>query len=181
LIVVLPALVRASRVSVTQSMADFGVGRALFGNSAVERWISSLDSWGEFSSYALRNALRRRSRFLLSLALLASAGAIFLAAMNTARSWEVLTERLYVSRHYDFEVGFTGSVEAEALAGELAELKEITAVEVWESTRTALGSGEVVPIEMTYPDGAHGAFSLVAPPLGHGVLRCEGGMFSSGG
>jgi putative ABC transport system permease protein len=124
-------------------------------------------------AYALRGALRRRGRFILSIALLATAGAIFLAAVNTARSWDVVTQRLYTSRHYDFEMGFDGHVDVAHLENQLVATDEIDSAEAWFAVRTAPATGHALPIERTYPDGAHGAFSLVAPPRGSKMVTFD--------
>lgn len=170
LLVSLPALFRGSGVPVIKSLADYGVSGESFGKSRLERWALRWESREGFFTYALRTALRRRGRFVLSLALLATAGAIFLAAVNTARSWSVLTQDLYTSRHYDLEVGFSQPVDGQELAKKLASKHEILRVESWLTARTTLTAGRQMPIERTYPDGAHGAFSLVAVPSGSNMV-----------
>ncbi len=164
LLLALPALVRASGVSVMGALTDYGMGSS-FGKGRLERWVVRWKAQGELFAYALRTAVRRRGRFLLSLALLSTAGGIFLSSVNTARSWEVLTERLYTSRHYHLDVSFAGPVDSSSLAARLEATPEVEEVEVWHSTRTAPAAGQELPIERTYPDGAHGALSLVAVPL----------------
>lgn len=173
LLVTLPALIRGSGVSVMQTIADYGVSKRPFGESRLERWVSGLEARGEFFTYAIRGALRRRGRFFLSLALLATAGAIFLAAVNTARSWDVVTQGLYSSRHYDLEVGFSRPLSDDTVERKLDERPEIHRVETWLSTRTAPGTGQALPIERTYPDGAHGLFQLVAAPPGSTMVTFE--------
>lgn len=170
LLVSLPALFRGSGVPVIKSLADYGVSGESFGKSRLERWAVRWESREGFFTYALRTALRRRGRFVLSLALLATAGAIFLAAVNTARSWSVLTQDLYTSRHYDLEVGFSQPVDGQDLAKKLANTGEILQVESWLTARTTIAAGRQMPIERTYPDGAHGAFSLVAVPPGSNMV-----------
>lgn len=145
LLVAFPALLRGSGVPVMQALSDFGVRAESFGRSRLERWAATWGGGGQWFAYALRSAMRRRGRFFLSLALLSTAGAIFLSAMNTARSWEVVTERLYTSRSYDLEVGFAGHAPAEALAKALRTEPEIGRVEVWRSMRIAPSAGEELP------------------------------------
>ncbi len=172
LLVTLPSLIRGSRHSVMRSLSDYGVGHGTFGASALEKWAARLESHGELFTYALRGAIRRRGRFLLSLALLATAGAIFLSAVGTARSWEVVTQRLYESRHYDFEIAFSQTPPA-TVEQELAKNNALGRVETWHTTRTAPGVGKRIPIERTYPDGAHGAFALMAPPPHSNLVSFE--------
>lgn len=173
LLVLLPALLRGTGVPVMKALADYGATSDSFGKSRIERWTAGWKSLSQFSAYALRSALRRRARFVLSLTLLATSGAIFLAAVNTARSWGVLTQRLYDSRHYDLEVGFSLPVDGEKLAAELEASAEIARVETWFSERTAPGTGHALPIERTHPDGGHGAFALVAAPLGSDMVTFD--------
>lgn len=173
LLVSLPALVKESGVSVMKALADFGVKGESFGRSRLERWAAKRETRGGFFTYALRSALRRRGRFVLSLALLSASGGVFLSAVNTARSWEVLTRTLYISRHYDLEVGFSRPIDGGHLAARLQQSDEIEHVETWLAARTAIGTGHALPIERTYPDGAHGAFSIIAAPPGSNMITFD--------
>lgn len=173
LLVSLPALIRGTGLPVMKALADYGVARDSFGDDRLEKWVAKWGYGGQFSAYALRNILRRRGRFVLSLTLLGTSGAIFLAAFNTAQSWDVLTRRLYTSHHYDLEVGFSRPIEGEELAKTLQKSSQIARVETWLTERTAPGTGHRLPIERTYPDGGHGSFSLVAAPPGSDMITFD--------
>jgi putative ABC transport system permease protein len=169
----LPVVWRTSGVSVRRALDDHGVPHEAFGQGRFERWVARARSLSAPSAYALRNVVRQRRQFVLSLALLGAAGAAFLTAISVAQAWDVLTARLAHTRHYDLEVRFAGPVALGSLARQLGALPGAGPVEVWKSVPTVVAEPGLRPVANTYPDDAHGAFHLVAPPNASNMLDVE--------
>lgn len=168
----LPAVWRASSVSVRRALDEHGVPEN-FGQPRLESWVARARQFSAASSYALRNVLRQRRQLALSLALLGAAGGAFVTAASVAQAWDVLTARLLETRHYEVEARFNGPVSLESLARRARELPSVAAVESWQSVPTVIAEPGQRPIANTYPDDAHGAFHLVAPPEAARMLDVE--------
>ncbi|HET9954023.1 MAG TPA: ABC transporter permease [Polyangiaceae bacterium] len=116
---------------------------------------------------AVRNAVRRRARFVLTLLLLAMGGAMFQSALNISRGWQRIVARVYENRSYDVEVRLQEPVAPAVVEG----VPGVRRVEAWGYLRTALWKPQGVDIVRTYPDGSHGSLVLMAPPLGTELVR----------
>ena len=172
-IALLPAVWRASTVTVRQALDDHGAARAAFGRSRLEAWTARTRQRSIAVTYALRNVVRQRRQMLLSLALLAAAGSTFVTAVSVAKAWDALTVRLVHTRHYDVEARFSGPVALESLRERATRTSGGGAVEAWKSAPTVIAEPGQLPIAHTYPDDAHGAFHLIAPPNGARMLDVE--------
>lgn len=173
LLVALPSIGRATRVPVVSTLQDFGVTK----QGARERggiWESlaqrvSLES--PALSYALRNVVRMRRKLALSVALFGVSGGVVIAAVSVADSWQAWSVRLRAEQVYDVEVTLADSAHLADARDRLTRLPSVAAVEPWQAAPTAWAVLGSFPVEHTYPDDAHGAFTLVAPPLDTAMLR----------
>jgi len=141
----------AARVSVTQALARQGAG-----SDRLRRFALHLPR-------ALREAMRRPARLALTVGLLATAGALFMMALNVSSSWEQMVAKVYQTRHYDFEVRFSEALPIDrVLAANLPA--EVRTLETWGFSSAAFArDGKVEPV-MSYPDRGHGSFIVLAPP-----------------
>jgi putative ABC transport system permease protein len=158
---------RASRITVRQALDQHGVGET----AKKGPWFSALAESGWFSRaglLAIRNTFRRRARLVLTLTLLSAGGAMFITALNTARSWERITDRVFENRSYDVEVRLDAPSD---IVENLRELPGIETVEAWGYSRTALWHPERVDVVRTYPDGSHGSLAIVGPPAETNLVR----------
>ncbi len=169
----LPAVWRASTMSVRRALGDHGVVQSGFGLRALESWAAHSKRLTALSAYALRNIVRQRRQLALSLALLGASGAACVTAISVAKAWDVLSARLIETRHYDVEARFSGPVSLEALTARARRLPGVRDVEAWRSIATVAAAPGERPIASTYPDDAHGAFHLVAPPDAARMLDVE--------
>lgn len=172
-IALLPSVWRASRVTVRQALDEHGVARNAFGRSRLEAWAARTRQRSSALTYALRNVVRQRRQMLLSLALLAAAGSTFVTAVSVAKAWDTLTLRLMQTRHYDVEARFNGPAPLELLRERATRTPGAGAVEAWKSAPTLIAEAGQLPIAHTYPDDAHGAFHLIAPPNGARMLDVD--------
>jgi putative ABC transport system permease protein len=116
---------------------------------------------------AFRNIFRRRARFLLSVGLLASAGAVFIAGMSTMASFQTFLNREKELRRWDVDVWLADTDQPSAsLTNLVAKIPNVTHVEEWSTVQTSvIPAGQQISITHTYPDQGHGSISVtVVPP-----------------
>lgn len=112
---------------------------------------------------AVREALRRPARFGLSVALLATGGALFMTALAVSASWEKNLDKIFLARHYDVEIRFQNP-EGTELQRELEAVPGVMAAELWGYSPAAFARPDRVDVVRTYPDKGHGSLSALAPP-----------------
>jgi len=170
LLTVLP-IVRGSRISVRQALDHHGVS-SRFGVARLDVWLARFGAFGQTFSLSLRNAFRQRSRLLLTLALLAAGGAVFMSALNLSRMWDVKLRTVTEYRRDDVELRLAeGAHASAALLEQLRHIPGVVAVEPWAVTETAFGQTGAYPVVRTYPDKGHAGSAMVALPLDTRLLR----------
>jgi putative ABC transport system permease protein len=174
-LVTLPSILRATRVPVLQTLQDFGLGNtATFPrNTALDGLFRRASRASLWLPYALRNVLRQRSRLLLAVALFAVSGGITIAAFSVGDSWAAWSERLRLEQDYDLEVVLVDSTQLSRARTEVSLLASVAAVEAWGAVPTSFVGEGAFAVRNTYPDDAHGAFTLMAPPTDTAMLRVE--------
>lgn len=172
-LVALPTIRRATRSTIQGALSNFGVGSSGQGSTKLReilRYVAERQPW---LAYAVRNTSRQRQRSALSLALLVVSGAVTIAAFSIADAWQTWVERLHLEQAYDIEVALVDTARLHEARREAANVPGIAAVEAWSALPTSIvGSGEF-PVRSTYPDDAHGAFTLMAPPLDTKMLNVD--------
>jgi putative ABC transport system permease protein len=161
LLAALGPVLAAARRSVRAALDDHGVGNAA---SAAARWAVRLDTGSIALTLALRNSLRRRTRLVLTLALLASAGAMLETSLALRTAWTDNVARAAQQRRWDIELALQTAAPWERIAARLRELPAVQAAEPWNGTAGAAAGSGGVEVVRTYPDGGHGGFSLRAAP-----------------
>jgi putative ABC transport system permease protein len=158
---------RGSSVTVREAMDQHGVGQPA-PRSRWLSWVGTLARMSRTESLALRNAFRRRARLVLTLALLAAGGSMFMTALNVSRGWERIIDRVYENRSYDVEIRLTAPA---TVAERLREVEGVRTVEAWGYSRAALWRPGHVDVVRTYPDGSHGSLAIMGPPAGTDLVR----------
>jgi len=135
---------------------------------AVDRHGSGGEGLRQFASRwppAVRNVLRRPSRLVLTLGLLAAGGAMFMTALNVSRSWQLTIDKVYQTRHYDVEIRFR---DAEPLARRdlVSQLPGVRGAEAWGYSDAAFARPGQIDVSRAYPDRGHGSLAVMAPPSG---------------
>src|SRR5262249_22181673 len=117
---------------------------------------------------AFRNLFRRRARFLLSVGLLASAGAVFVAGVSTMAGFQATLERDKQLRGWDVEVRLAGADHVPSVTSTnlVAGVPNVTHVEAWSVLPTSIiPPGQQMSVTHTYPDQGHGSIAVsVIPP-----------------
>lgn len=157
LLLTLPVLIKAARGSALSSMQ---VVPAYYGGPGKETRAKE----NRLLRYALRNTWRKPRRLALTLGLLASAGALFITALELADAWKVTLDRGMATRAYDVEVRFTAAVPIQEIRSSLKNLKNLSGLETWEQLATSAEGRGGFPLVNSYPDGGHGSFSLRGLP-----------------
>lgn len=159
IVAALPAILRASRVTVREALSSTGVTSA-FGARASQR-SSRFAGLGLTWLLAARNTFRRRGRLALSLALLATGGALFITALSARDGWRDIAAGALTSRHYDAEFRLSEPAPEERIAAALAGSGVVAAHEVWGIAETAYANEGQLSVMRTYPDRGHGSFSMI--------------------
>jgi putative ABC transport system permease protein len=172
----LASLVKTSHTTVREALDYRGVDQYGDNTNSFGTWLGRLRGLDRTVLMAFRNIFRRRARFLLSVGLLASAGAVFVAGMSTMAGFQASLDREKALRRWDVDVRLadTGQVSAAALTNRVADLPGVTRVEGWSTLQTSvIPLGQKISITRTYPDQGHGSIavtvvppdsSLIAPP-----------------
>jgi putative ABC transport system permease protein len=174
--VVLPVLAAlgpvaaAARRSVRAALDDHGAGNEL---SVVARLAARVNTGGVASTLALRNSLRRRTRLLLTLALLGSAGAMLETSLALRAAWTDDVARAAQQRGWDIELGLQAGASFERVARVLRAVPGVRAVEPWNGTSAAIAGADGVEVARTYPDGGHGGFAFRAAPPDTAMITPE--------
>ncbi len=162
-------ILKASGVSVQAALSDFGVSQQAqkaFGASAIDRALLNLSGGARPLLFALRNAFRQRTRLVLTLLTLSTAGVIFMAALNVRASIIATLDRLFETQRYDLTVSLA-ELTPDALIGRAVQASSgIKQAEYWIKTNGAILENGKAPsiIVDANSDGAAGDFAVVALP-----------------
>lgn len=151
---------RACRVTVREAIDRHEASPPSIGGRA-STLFSGLGWMSRATSLAVRNALRRRTRTTLTLALLAAGGAMFMTALDISRGWGRIVDRVYENRSYDVEIRLNSAAD---IADSLRAIDGVRTVEAWGYEKTALWQRGRVDVVRTYPDGSHGSLSMLGVP-----------------
>ena len=164
----LVSLVKTSHTTVRQALDYRGVDRSGGSTTRFGTWLGEVRALDRTALMAFRNLFRRRARLLLSIGLLASAGAVFVAGMSTMAGFQASLERDKELRSWDVEVQLANLDQTSAIAWTdlVADIPNVTRVEGWSTLQTSLiPPGEQYAITRTYPDQGHGSIGVtVVPP-----------------
>jgi putative ABC transport system permease protein len=170
LIALVPVL-SATRTTVRQALDDVGVNRNAFGVGSFDALLSRIRGLDGTLLLALRNTFRRRGRLLLTLGLLASAGAMFLSSLNVKAGWESTLKQAAQDRRYDAEIRFNRYESLERVRTVLKIVPGVQSVESWNRTPAAVTRPDQLEILRTYPDGGHGSFMLRSMPANSKLIQ----------
>jgi putative ABC transport system permease protein len=149
-------LTRAANLPVTAAINDQGIDAP----RPVPRFIAGLTGSG-VGRLALDGLSRNVARSLLIISLLASAGAITLTARNVSASYENSTTIAAEERKHELDVRLTTPIDRAAalkITNELGvEFLDLPLV-----LEAAPARYDGLAVVRTYPDGGHGALSLLA-------------------
>lgn len=165
LLVALDPILKTTRITVRETLNDYGISRDASASSLRDGWLSRIRFFDNTLILALRNTFRRRGRLILTLSLLSAAGAMFMTGINVRSGWDAALDQSAADRNYDLEIRFNTPVSAEQVNSVLANVPGVEKSESWNLMPVALNRPDRLEIVRTYPDGGHGSFTLRSFPL----------------
>ena len=171
LLVALDPILKTTRITVRETLNDYGISRDASASSLRDGWLSRIRFFDNTLILALRNTFRRRGRLILTLSLLSAAGAMFMTGVNVRAGWGAYLNQAAADRHYDLEIRFNSPVNEEQIDSILANVPGVEKSESWSLTPAALNRPDGLDIVRTYPDGGHGSFTLRSIPLGSQLIE----------
>lgn len=172
LLVALLPLLSASRRTVRAALDDRGVVDSQGGVTArFYSWLGRLRVVDRTLLMALRNVFRRRARFLLSVGLLATAGAIFVSGLNLMAGFQAIPSTISLENRWDVEARLAALSETTKITNVVQQIPSVTKVETWNSVPTSVQYAGKTNVTRTYPDQGHGSLSLSAIPPRSSVLN----------
>jgi len=138
LLVALDPILKATRITVRETLNDYGISRDASASSLRDGWLSRIRFFDNTLILALRNTFRRRGRLILTLSLLSSAGAMFMTGINVRAGWQAYLDQAAADRHYDLEIRFNAPVSTEQVDSLLANVPGVEKSEAWSLTPAAL-------------------------------------------
>jgi putative ABC transport system permease protein len=149
---------------VKDAIDDHGVSPGALNSSWILRALARIRITDAALSLAVRNMFRRRTRLVLTLSLLAGAGAMFVTSLNLKAAWENNVAQAAHDRHFDLELGLLQPAALERVVTLITAVPGVNHVEPWDVSRTSIASNDGLNLARRYPDGAHGGFALRAAP-----------------
>ncbi|MBF8187484.1 ABC transporter permease [Nonomuraea sp. K274] len=156
-------LVRASRITVRAAIDHHGGSSKPSG--AIAR-LSRLHGLDRGLLMALRNTVRRPARFWLSVGMLASAGAVFVASMSLNSGTQAVEEQRRQQRYWDVDAQLDAPARAAAVAEAVRTVPGVERVEAWKRAKIGIAGPDALPFTRTYPDQGHGSVSVNTVPEG---------------
>jgi putative ABC transport system permease protein len=164
LVTALVPIVAAARRTVKDAIDDHGVSPGAVSSSWVTGALARTRITDAALNLAVRNAFRRRTRLVLTLSLLAGAGAMFVTSFNLKAAWENNVTQAAHDRHFDLELGLQQAARRERVVTLIAAVPGVGHVEPWDVSRTTIAGNDGLDLASRYPDGAHGGFVLRGAP-----------------
>lgn len=168
---------KAARATVREAISDYGVSRQVFGAGRFDVSLTRLKGIDRTLILAIRNTFRRRGRLVLTLMLLAAAGAMFLASLSVQKAWGQFIAASAQDRDHDLELRLDRPAPTAALLAIVAGAPGVRKVEPWSVASAAATRPDGLAVVRTYPDGGHGSLafqSLPAPARLSHLVMLEG-------
>ena len=157
-------ILAAARRTIREAINDHGVAQHGVGLSAADRLVARIRNPDAALTLAIRNTFRRRARLILTLTLLAAAGAMFICCINLKVAWEKNVADAAAQRHYDIEIRLQNWAEQAATLALIAATAGVRQAESWNRIAVAADRGDHLEVARTYPDGGHGSLTLYSAP-----------------
>ncbi len=164
LLLALCPVMNATRRTVRESLSDFGASQPPSRLGYLVPWTSSMQGRNPAFVLAIRNSVRPRTRLMLTLGLLATAGALFMTSLNIKAAWQRNLVDAAAERHFDVEIQLTREVPAAAAVAAVSAAPGVSGVEPFSDEPAAVARHDGLNIVRTFPDGGHGSLSLQSLP-----------------
>ncbi len=169
LLLALHPIFSGARRTVREALNDFGASPHTMGGLPA-RWTRRMTLGDPALTLAIRNIVRRRSRLILTLTLLAGAGGMFLTALNVKATWDQNLIDAGAERHYDIEIEFAHPAGTAVAVAAARTLQGVSRVEPFDDEPAALARSDGLDLVKTFPDGGHGSLSIHSLPWDSGFV-----------
>ncbi|MGP3955709.1 FtsX-like permease family protein [Nonomuraea sp. 3N208] len=159
----LAPLIRASRITVRAAIDHHGGSKPSAATGVVAR-LSRMPRLDRGLLMALRNTVRRPARFWLSVGMLASAGAVFVAGMSLNAGTQAVEDQRRQQRYWDVEGQLDAPAREDAVTRAVRNVPGVTRVETWQRAQIGIAGPGTLPFTRTYPDQGHGSVSVNTVP-----------------
>ncbi|MES2825704.1 MAG: FtsX-like permease family protein [Pseudomonadota bacterium] len=171
-------IIKATRSSVQNTLLNIGTSRHYYVEKKIKSlylisWLHRIPGMDRTLIMAIRNSFRRKGRLILILALLSSAGAMFITSLNLKHASQQYLIDAAAERHYDLEISLSSAEDRQKIAAIIESVKGVDLVEAWSSSTVARHRPDGINIEKTYSDGGHGALYLTVIPKGSQLLSIK--------
>jgi putative ABC transport system permease protein len=119
---------------------------------------------------ALRNTIRRPARFVLSVALLAAAGTVFVAGISLGDGTQAIADDAKAQRTWDVDVQLVDPTPTDQVDTVLSRVAGISRVDGLDVVQVGVAGPGGLPLTHTYPDQGHGSVSLITLPADPGAF-----------
>ncbi len=162
LLAALVPILRAARRTVREAIDDRGGAAPLLASNRLVRLLTGIRFRDAAVTIAIRNSVRRRARLLTTAAMLALAGAMFIASLDLKSAWERNVAEARQDRHFEFEMRLVGGYPAADVLTAIRSVPGVAIAESWAATSATRGGATDLEISRIYPDGGHGGVTLRA-------------------
>ena len=164
LVAALAPIQLASRRTVKDAIDDHGVSPGALRSSWMIRALVHIRVIDIALKLAVRNVFRRRTRLVLTLSLLAAAGAMFITCLSLMAAWENTVTLAAHDRHFDLELYLQQAAPLERVVTLAAGVPGVRHVEPWDVASASIASNDGLEVAHRYPDSSHGGFAIRAAP-----------------
>lgn len=164
LVAALAPIQLAARRTVKDAIDDHGVSPGALKSSWIIRALARVRVIDVALKLAVRNVFRRRTRLVLTLSLLAAAGAMFITCLSLKAAWENTVTLAAHDRHFDLELYLQQAAPLERVVTLAAGVPGVRHVEPWDVASASIASTDGLEVAHSYPDSTHGGFTIRAAP-----------------
>jgi putative ABC transport system permease protein len=164
LLVALPAIYTATRVSVREALQGNRSSHSTTSHNFLTRSIARIEGLPRPFALALRNTFRHPGRLLRTLGVLTLGGSVFISVLTVRESLYYSLDKSISSKQYDIEMQFAHPYRTDRIVEGVQSLPGVAQVEGWGRTRA-------YPMR---PDGSEAdSITLFAPPADSSLLNLE--------
>lgn len=160
-----------TRTTVQKAINDYGISRETFDLRWLDTLIGKIRIPDRTLILAMRNTFRRRGRLLLTLGLLAVAGAMFMTSLNVKKAWERYISDASAARYYDLEIRLNRPEPEKKINDIIAGISGVQRVEPWNMAPVAVNRPDGLDVVKTYPDKGHYSFTMRSAPPGSKMIQ----------
>ena len=130
---------RGTAMPVRVALSDFGLSQTNFKTGSVDRAVAQIGGTFRLIAFAIRNSLRRRARFVLTLLTLAAGGLFFMSALNVRASMVNTLDRMFAARKSDLSVSLAHPYKFEKIQKAVSNTAGVKRAEGWFTGEGSVG------------------------------------------